>query len=122
MARPRTPLLLLALAGAFLAAAFLAAARPAAATPVADPLLAGQWDLTQIAAPAAWASQTAPAPVLVGVVDTGVDWLHPDLRSAIWANPGESGGGRESNGRDDDGDGYVDDWHGWDFASSTNNP
>ena len=40
----------------------------------------------------------------------------------MWRNPGETGGGRESNGVDDDGNGYVDDWRGWDWANDDNNP
>ena len=53
--------------------------------------------------------------VVVGVVDTGVDITHPDLAANIWLNPGEIAG----NGIDDDGDGYVDDIHGYDFANFT---
>ena len=40
----------------------------------------------------------------------------------MWRNPGETGDGRESNGVDDDGNGYVDDWRGWDWANDDNNP
>lgn len=53
--------------------------------------------------------------VVVGVVDTGVDITHPDLAANIWTNPREIAG----NGIDDDGDGYVDDVHGYDFANKT---
>ena len=49
--------------------------------------------------------------VAVGIVDTGVDINHPDLAPNIWTNPFETAG----NGIDDDGNGYVDDVHGWDF-------
>ncbi|HET8656945.1 MAG TPA: S8 family peptidase [Longimicrobiaceae bacterium] len=49
--------------------------------------------------------------VIVGVIDSGVDINHPDLDDVVWTNPGEIAG----NGKDDDGDGYVDDVHGWDF-------
>lgn len=48
--------------------------------------------------------------VLVGVIDTGVDYNHPDLAANIWTNPGEIAG----NGIDDDNNGYIDDIHGWD--------
>jgi subtilisin family serine protease len=51
-----------------------------------------------------------------------VDLNHPDLASKIWTNPGETGGGKETNGADDDGDGYVDDWRGWDFVNGDNDP
>jgi subtilisin family serine protease len=56
------------------------------------------------------------------VVDTGIDASHPDLAPNVWTNPGESGGGRETNGRDDDGNGRIDDVHGWDFVQSDAQP
>jgi subtilisin family serine protease len=52
------------------------------------------------------------------VVDTGVDYTHPDLDSNIWRNNGEVFG----NGVDDDRNGYIDDVIGWDFVNSDNNP
>jgi len=64
-----------------------------------------------IDASAAWGSVTG-AGVTVAVIDDGVDFAHPDLASQAWTNPGESGGGKETNGVDDDGNGYVDDVHG----------
>jgi thermitase len=60
--------------------------------------------------------------VAVAVIDTGVDLLHPDLAANAWRNPGESGSGRESNGLDDDLNGRVDDWRGWDFVAGDSNP
>jgi len=51
--------------------------------------------------------------VVVAIVDTGVDWDHPDLEGMIWNNPGEIAG----NGFDDDHNGYIDDVVGWDFSS-----
>ena len=56
------------------------------------------------------------------MIDTGVDYTHPDLAANMWTNPGESGGGRETNGIDDDGNGYVDDVHGWDFVDNDGTP
>ena len=50
--------------------------------------------------------------VVVAVIDTGIDYNHPDLAANVWTNRGEMG----SNGTDDDGNGYVDDVHGYDFA------
>ena len=55
---------------------------------------------------------------MIGVIDTGVDYNHPDLAANIWTNPGEIPG----NGIDDDGNGYVDDVHGWDFVNDDNDP
>lgn len=52
-----------------------------------------------------------PAKVIVAVIDSGVDYLHEDLKSIMWVNPGEVAG----NGKDDDGNGYVDDINGWNF-------
>ena len=60
--------------------------------------------------------------VVVAVIDTGVDIGHPDLAPNIWINAGEDCPGCRTNGIDDDGNGYVDDWRGWDFANGDNNP
>lgn len=49
--------------------------------------------------------------VIVGVIDSGIDIEHEDLKSVIWTNPGEI----PDNGIDDDGNGYIDDIHGWNF-------
>ena len=103
-----------------------------------DPLLAQQWGMdnqgqsggksdADIDAPEAWAIHTGSKSVLVGVLDTGIDYNHPDLVANMWWNPGESGldaQGRDksTNGIDDDGNGYVDDWRGWDFLNNDNDP
>jgi subtilisin family serine protease len=75
-----------------------------------------------IDAPEAWDIQTGGRNVLVGIVDTGIEYDHEDLRANIWNNPGETGGGKESNRIDDDNNGYVDDWRGWDFKGNDNDP
>ena len=54
--------------------------------------------------------------VVVAVIDDGVDFGRPDLAGQAWVNPGESGGGKENNNADDDGNGYIDDVNGWDFC------
>jgi len=55
--------------------------------------------------------------VIIAIVDNGVDWEHPDLRANLWENPREI----SDNGIDDDGNGFIDDLHGWNFAKNTNN-
>lgn len=66
----------------------------------------------------AWDKFSGSGEVLVGVVDTGIDYTHPDLVDNIWTNFGEIA----DNGLDDDGNGYIDDIHGWDFAYNDNDP
>ena len=56
--------------------------------------------------------------VFLGVIDTGVDYTHPDLVDSMWVNPGEI----PSDGIDTDGHGFVDDVYGWDFYSNDNDP
>jgi len=68
-----------------------------------------------------FAASTAEPEVVVAVIDTGMDLRHPLLRGHLWKNPGESGldaQGRDkaTNGIDDDGNGYIDDVSGWNFA------
>jgi subtilisin family serine protease len=69
-----------------------------------------QWALQRIAAPEAWDIAHCQGTV-VAVLDTGVHLEHPDLRNALWTNSGEV----PNNGLDDDGNGKVDDVHGWHF-------
>ena len=109
--------------------------RRVAATPN-DPRFADLWGLHNIGqrvnglpgvadidldAAEAWDIVTGGA-VRVAVIDTGIAFGHPDLAPNIFLNPGESGQGRESNGIDDDGNGYVDDYRGWDFVNNDNSP
>ncbi len=73
-----------------------------------------------VKAAAAWQRTTGSNGVVIAIIDDGVDTSHPALR--IFTNAGESGDGKETNGIDDDGDGRIDDVHGWDFAGDDNNP
>ncbi len=72
-----------------------------------------QWGLTKIQAPEAWDTTRGSPEVIIAVIDTGVDYTHPDLSDNIWINTAELNGAR---GADDDENGYVDDIYGWDFA------
>ena len=80
-----------------------------------DPSLGTQWFLATIQATSAWDISQGDTLVTVGIVDCGVQTTHPDLAANIWLNPGEAGAD-SNNGIDDDGNGYVDDYRGWDFA------
>lgn len=76
------------------------------------------WSVSWIGAPAVWDQGWRGAGVLVAIIDTGVDWNHADLANRIWTNPGEIPG----NGLDDDGNGVVDDVHGWDAENGDGDP
>jgi hypothetical protein len=76
-----------------------------------DPLYpsADNWGMANIRAPEAWTVTTGDSGVVVAVLDSGIDYNHPDLVDNIWTNPSETPG----NNIDDDGDGYKDDIHGY---------
>jgi subtilisin family serine protease len=92
-----------------------------------DPDFNKLWGMERISAPEFWDTATGSTQILVGVIDTGVDFNHSDLADNIWINPGESGldtNGldKATNGVDDDGNGKVDDVRGWDFYADDNDP
>ncbi len=71
-----------------------------------------------IGASSAWNVETGNQEVIVAVIDTGIDYHHIDLVDNIWVNAGEVPG----NGIDDDGNGFVDDIHGYNFVADTGDP
>ena len=88
-----------------------------------DPRFAEQWGLNNsgnndINAPQAWDITTGNSSVIIAVIDSGVDYNHPDLQNQIWTNTGEI----PNNNRDDDGNGFIDDVRGWDFGAGDNDP
>ena len=77
------------------------------------------WGLVRVNAPAAWAAFPNTArDVVVAIVDSGVNYRHPDLSGSAWVNRGEVPG----NGLDDDSNGYVDDVHGIDIVNRDSDP
>lgn len=81
-----------------------------------DPYYSGAWHLTAVNAPSAWNVTTGSTDVTVAVIDSGFALTHEDL-SAHWKyNQGEVGSGKETDGIDNDGNGYKDDFRGWDFV------
>jgi PKD repeat protein len=113
------------------------------ATTPNDPHFDDQWGLQQandrdIDAPEAWDMNHDCNDVVVGLLDSGIDWRHPDLIDNIWQNLGEDADNDghvlelisgvwqfdpgDINNTDNDGNGYKDDFIGWDFANNDNNP
>jgi subtilisin family serine protease len=78
-----------------------------------DSLYAQLFHLPQISAPQAWDVATGNSSVIIAIIDTGVDYRHPDLAGSIWHNPDEV-----EDGIDNDNNGYIDDLHGWDFVDN----
>lgn len=91
-----------------------------------DPFIKDRWGLEKTSAARAWEISQGSKDIVVAVIDTGIDEKHRDLADNLWSNPGESGKdamGRDkaTNGIDDDGNGLVDDVHGWNFVQANNN-
>ena len=104
-----------------------------------DPMVGELWGMHNIGqtggtldadidAPEAWDFQTGSSSVVVGIIDTGIDYTHEDLAANMWINPGEDLNANgivdetDFNGVDDDGNGFIDDLRGWNFVSDDNDP
>lgn len=82
-----------------------------------DPMIASQWHIAKINAFQAWDICKGDTTIIIGIVDSGTQFDHPDLTANLkirYQDP--------VNGIDDDGNGYVDDWRGWDFWGNDNDP
>ncbi len=82
-----------------------------------DPDFLQQYYLRQVEALAAWDMTTGSSEVVVAVLDSGVDYDNPDLKHNIWVNANEKPFDRVDN----DGNGMVDDFYGWNFVDNNNN-
>ncbi|NUO18371.1 S8 family serine peptidase [bacterium] len=83
-----------------------------------DSLYGEAWWLHKIEAELAWEITRGDSNVIIGIIDTGVDYIHRDLRENIWHNRGEIA----DNGVDDDNNGFIDDTIGWDFVDAPSLP
>ena len=83
-----------------------------------DPLYNSQWGIPATKIDVVWNTVTGDETQVIAILDTGVDWTHPDLAANIWQNKNEV----EGNGQDNDGNGFIDDIRGWDFINNDNNP
>jgi len=81
-----------------------------------DPRWSDQWNMRQIRAEGAWDQVRDVGGRVIAIIDSGIDLDHPDLVNVLWTNPGEI----PNNGRDDDGNGKVDDVYGWHFGQACN--
>ena len=86
-----------------------------------DPYFTSQYYLNSVNIAPVWNTQQN-VNVIVGIVDSGIDFYHPDLNQSFVINQGEYGNGKENNGIDDDNNGFTDDWRGWNFVNNNNNP
>ncbi|MFN3821479.1 MAG: S8 family serine peptidase, partial [bacterium] len=102
-----------------------------------DPRFRGQWHLSHLRLPEAWNISRGSPEVVIGIVDSGIDMpfndfgeleVHEDLADNLWVNPGEDidNDGQitldDWNGTDDDRNGFVDDFWGWDLTGRDNHP
>ncbi|MDP8218929.1 MAG: S8 family serine peptidase [Candidatus Theseobacter exili] len=77
-----------------------------------------QWGMPKVAAPETWDYTTNGSGVIIACIDSGINYNHPDLAGNLWVNSNEI----PNNGIDDDLNGYVDDYWGWDFENGDKDP
>ncbi len=83
-----------------------------------DTYYQNQWYLTRVRAGEIWNKVNSSPDVIVAVIDSGTQITHPDLQGNIWTNTKEN----PNNDIDDDRNGFVDDYHGWDFVAGSSDP
>lgn len=88
-----------------------------------DEHLNAQWYIDKMSVKQAWNATKGDSTVVIAILDDGINYNHEDLVPNIATNPGEmgndsQGNDKRSNNKDDDKDGYVDNWRGWDFIES----
>jgi len=76
------------------------------------------WNLMQIEISGAWKITTGNRSITIAVIDTGIDFTNPSISQSQWINAKEI----PNNSKDDDNNGYIDDWRGWDWVNHDNNP
>ena len=84
---------------------------------VNDPQAGSQWQIAKIKADQAWSISQGDPSVVIGITDTGTELTHPDLAANMQLNPADP-----INGTDDDNDGFIDNYHGYDVGSNDNDP
>lgn len=93
-----------------------------------DSLISQQWNLAKVSAFGAWDISEGNEEIIIAVIDTGVDYFHPDLVGSIWSNHAEDLNqngvfdSEDINGIDDDNNGFIDDVIGWDFTNRAGFP
>ncbi|MHA1976843.1 MAG: S8 family serine peptidase [Candidatus Hodarchaeales archaeon] len=76
------------------------------------------WNIQEVGIPDAWEYTQGSPEIIVAIIDSGIDFTHPDMHNSMWENPREI----PNNGWDDDQNGYIDDFQGWDFQDNDNDP
>lgn len=76
------------------------------------------WNIEEVGIPEAWQYTNGSSEIVVAIIDSGIDFTHPDLVNCTWENLEEI----PNNGLDDDNNGYIDDIVGWDFLDGDNDP